>query len=173
MRFLVPALLAATALCGCSAISGHASQVQTAPRGSNVAAATPGGASASSPRPASASSPRPALSAGLPSVAPSATPTGAPPDAPPLIYKVNIDKTTVNGGDTLSGSVLTSSNVASVEARVATYSITVPKTGVGQFALSYVVPKLPFFLARTYDMSIIARNTRGDATSTTIPITIH
>ena len=86
---------------------------------------------------------------------------------------MNIDKTTVYGGDTVSGSVRTSSNVASVEARIATYSIAVPKTGVGHFALSYVVPSLPFFLHRTYDMTIIARNTRGDTTSQTIPITIH
>ncbi len=84
-----------------------------------------------------------------------------------------MNKTVVAGGDTISGSVTTSSNVASVEARVATYSIAVPKTGVGTFALTYVVPNVPFFLHRTYTMTIIARNARGDMATTDVPLTIH
>jgi len=85
-----------------------------------------------------------------------------PPDAAPRILKIVVSATTVYGGDTVSGYVRTSSNVASVELRVGGFSMPVPKSGVGQFQLTYKVPSLPFFLHRTYPMEIIARNTRGD-----------
>jgi hypothetical protein len=86
---------------------------------------------------------------------------------------MKIDKTVVSSGDTVSGTVETSLNVASVEARIANYSISVPKVAPGRFALSYEVPWIPFFFKRTYDMVVIARNTQGDATSRTVPITIR
>jgi hypothetical protein len=47
------------------------------------------------------------------------------------------------------------------------------KVGVGKFALTYRVPPLPFFLHRTYSIEIIARNTRGDAVKTAVPITVR
>lgn len=84
-----------------------------------------------------------------------------------------MDKTTVTSGDRVSGTVLTSSNVASVEARVAGYGIVLHKVGVGRFSLTYTVGNLPFFVHGTYQMQIIARNTRGDATQTSLPITVR
>lgn len=90
-----------------------------------------------------------------------------------MIVGVQIDKTVVQSGDTVSGTVETSLNVASVEARIATYGISVPKVGPGHFALNYQVPNVPFFFRKTYDMVIIARNTAGDQTRRTIPITIR
>ena len=196
MRFLVPTLLAVSAFTACAAFGNHpsGSSVSTTTTTTEVVAASPGvspeplASSGSDDPPAALGSPVPnsgmqSPSAELPATSPgpnaaaTASPTldvpVAAPNEPPQIVGVNINKTTVYGGDTVSGSVRTSSNVASVEARIATYSIVVPRTGIGHFALSYVVPSLPFFLHRTYDMTIIARNTRGDATSKTIPITIH
>lgn len=79
----------------------------------------------------------------------------------------------MQSGDVVSGTVETSSNVASVEARIAAYSIAVPKIGTGRFALTYKVPNLPFFLKKTYDMIVIARNTAGVETTRVVPITIH
>jgi len=79
----------------------------------------------------------------------------------------------VYGGDVVSGTVETSSNVASVEARIGGYGTQMRKVGVGRFALSYRVPKLPFFLHRTYTLEIIARNTRGDAATSSVPITVR
>jgi hypothetical protein len=35
------------------------------------------------------------------------------------------------------------------------------------------VPSVPFFLHKTYDMNVIARNTRGDATAKSLPITVR
>ena len=117
---------------------------------------------------------RPAASA-----TPAATATPAqtvlelPPNAPPHILKVEISKTDVHGGDVVSGFVQTSSNVASVELRIAGFSLSMPKSSTGRFQLSYTVPSVPFFLRKTYPMEIIARNTRGDATRASVPITVH
>lgn len=96
-----------------------------------------------------------------------------PPDAAPQITAMHIDRTTVRGGDTVSGSVVTSSNVASVEARIGYYSIPVPKIAIGHFEINYVVPYLPFFLHRTYTMQVIARNAAGVAVVRTIPIKVR
>ncbi|HVA32968.1 MAG TPA: hypothetical protein VNG31_02395 [Candidatus Baltobacteraceae bacterium] len=95
------------------------------------------------------------------------------PDAPPEIVAVHLSSTTVRSDETLSGTVLTSSNVASVEVRVATYSIGLPKVGVGRFALAYRLGNIPFFVRGTYPMTIVARNTRGDAVHRTLPLTIR
>jgi hypothetical protein len=96
-----------------------------------------------------------------------------PPNAPPQIVDLHLDKTVVQSGEVVSGTVQTSSNVASVEARIASYSISVPKIATGRFALSYTVPKLPFFLKKTYDMVVIARNTAGAQAQRVVPITIR
>jgi hypothetical protein len=96
-----------------------------------------------------------------------------PANARPQIFNVQLSATNLHGGQTVSGIVQTSSNVASVEARIATYSISVPKVGIGRFAISYIVPDLPFFLHRTYYLLVIARNTRGDRIVRSIPITIQ
>jgi hypothetical protein len=95
------------------------------------------------------------------------------PDAPPQIYAVQVNTTNVGSGDTLWGKVLTSSNVASVEVRVATYGFGLQKVGVGRFALSYRLGSIPFFAHGTYPMRIIARNTRGDTAERTLSLTIH
>ena len=95
------------------------------------------------------------------------------PDAPPRILAMSISTPVAHGGDVVSGTVQTSSNVASVEARIAGYSSSMQKVGVGKFVMSYRVPKLPFFLHRTYTIEVIARNTRGDAVTSSVPITIR
>jgi hypothetical protein len=71
------------------------------------------------------------------------------------------------------GTVTASVSVASVEIRIASYSIVATKTAPGLFRVSYVVPNLPFFLRKTYDVKVIARNTRGDQTSREVPLTIR
>lgn len=95
------------------------------------------------------------------------------PNAPPQIVAVNVSSQTVHGGDTISGTVVTSSNVASVEAKIATFSIGVPKVATGRFALNYVVPNVPFFFHGTYPMTVIARNTAGQSVERVIPITVQ
>ncbi|HZY98798.1 MAG TPA: hypothetical protein VFE36_04425 [Candidatus Baltobacteraceae bacterium] len=95
------------------------------------------------------------------------------PDAPPQIVDVEINSTNVGSGDTLWGKVLTSSNVASVEVRVADIGVGLNKVGVGRFMLAYRLGSIPLFARGTYPMHIIARNTRGDKAERTLPLTIH
>jgi len=108
--------------------------------------------------------------------APASTPTAIPylaPDAPPQILAFSISANTVSPGDVLSGSVTASSNVASVEVRVAGYSYNMTKTAPGSFELAVTVPSVPRMFRRTYPLVAIARNTRGDATQRTTQITIR
>jgi len=109
----------------------------------------------------------------LSALPPSPTPSPEPTDAPPKILSVKLSSTNVRSGETIFGSVLASRNVASVEVRVANYGVTMKKVGVGRFELSYTVGNIPFFLHGTYDMHIVARSTRGDAVTSTLPFTVH
>jgi hypothetical protein len=81
---------------------------------------------------------------------------------PPQILDVNLSTREIHGGDTVFGRVRTSSNVASVEARVEGYSSSLPKVVVGEFAIAYKVPPMiPFYLQHTYSLHLIARNVDG------------
>lgn len=159
----------------------------------------PSPASTTRPRPAASqraavtkvqAAPTPAPAVGTPSpsptTAPTATPSPAvtppkvsakvprlPPNAAPQILAVAVSETTVHPGDTVSGSVVTSSNVASVQARIGGYAMTLAKTGVGRFALTYTVAPLPWFIRGTFTMRVIAKNTRGDTVERTIPLTVR
>jgi hypothetical protein len=127
------------------------------------------------------------LPAGTPSAAPSATPARsvavlppAPknierrdPDAPPQILDVAVSQTTVHPGDHIVGRVMTSSNVASVEARIGGYSVGLAKVGIGRFELAYTVGPLPWFVHGNFTMQVIARNTRGDKTTRAVPLTVR
>jgi hypothetical protein len=95
-----------------------------------------------------------------------------PANAAPQILSVAVSETTVHSGDTVSGTVLTTSNVASVEVRIASFGQGLEKTGVGRFHLTYPV-NLPIFVRGTFEMRVIARNTSGESTETTIPITVR
>jgi hypothetical protein len=96
-----------------------------------------------------------------------------PPDAAPQILAVAVSETTVQPGDTVSGRVVTTSNVASVQARIGGYAMTLVKTGVGRFALTYKVAPLPWFIRGTFSMRVIAKNTRGDVVERTVPLTVR
>jgi hypothetical protein len=79
----------------------------------------------------------------------------------------------VSPGQRVNGRVITTSNVASVEVRIATYGIVLQKTGVGTFSMDYAVADVPFFLRGTYSMRVIARNAAGDSDERTLPLTIQ
>ena len=123
--------------------------------------------------PASAVTEQPMVAATLAPHVVAIKPISMPANAPPRILTMSISTPVARGGQIVSGTVETSSNVASVEARIAGYSSNMRKVGVGKFTLSYRVPYLPFFLHRTYSIEVIARNTRGDAVRTSVPITIR
>jgi len=96
------------------------------------------------------------------------------PGEAPQILSVRLDSNSVASGQVVSGSVATSSNVASVEARIGGYGASASRTVVGAFTLSYRVPNLPFFLkGKTYTLQIIARNAAGTSTERDVPITVR
>ena len=191
MRPVAPAVSIAVALlvlAGCGH-AGHATNprqpqalVSTQPK---PAPAGPGAAPASPRAPAAvATRPTPATGA-LASPSESPKPSAAPlapvakkiprlaPDAAPRILDVAVSETTVQPGDRVIGSVVTSSNVASVEARIGGYAVNLVKVGVGKFALTYTVGPLPWFIRGNFTMEVIARNTRGDAVTRAIPLTVR
>ncbi len=96
-----------------------------------------------------------------------------PPDAAPRILAVAVSRTTVESGDRVSGNVVTSSNVASVEARIGGYAVRLSKVGVGRFALNYTVGPLPWFVHGNFMMNVIAKNARGEVATRAIPFTVR
>lgn len=169
-------------LAGCS----HATQSSTSAASAAPGSAAPGPAASRHPltrasAPVSASSP---LTSPSPSPGATATPLATPPrltnkvprvppDAAPRILAVAVSQTVVHPGDTVSGSVVTTSNVASVQARIGGYAVNLSKIGVGRFALTYTVGPLPWFVRGNFSMQVIARNTRGDSVERTIPLTVR
>jgi hypothetical protein len=95
------------------------------------------------------------------------------PDAAPEILSVTVSETTVHPGDRVFGSVVTSSNVASVEARIGGYALSLSKVGVGRFTIAYTVAPLPWFMNGSYAMHVLAHNARGDTVERTIPLTVR
>lgn len=102
-----------------------------------------------------------------------ATVVTAAPEAPPEIIRASLSRSVASPGDVVSGTVITSSNVASVEARIVGYSQSLTKTAAGTFTLTYQVPNVPMFFRRTYSIKVIARNARGETASLELPITIR
>ena len=94
------------------------------------------------------------------------------PDAHPRIINVAISETTVHPGDRVSGNVVTSSNVASVQARIGGYAMSLQKVGVGRFALSYTV-NVPWFIRGNFDLHVIATNTGGATVERVIPLMVR
>lgn len=95
------------------------------------------------------------------------------PDAAPQILDVSVSETDVHPGDRVFGRVVTTSNVASVEARIGGYAMSLVKVGVGRFELTYTVGPLPWFVRGNFTMQVIARNTRGDTATRAIPLTVR
>lgn len=101
------------------------------------------------------------------------TPPPAPvaaPSASPRIVSVWLSETGIAPLERFSGTVTTSTNVASVEMRTETFSYNVPRHAFGQFSFSYVMPELPPPARRHYLLRVIARNAAGVQDIEGIPI---
>jgi hypothetical protein len=85
----------------------------------------------------------------------------APTDAAPKIEKIWMSSLHLREGDSIYGAIATTTNVASVEVRTATFSINVPRRSFGQFTFRLNVLVFPPLLKHTYPLLIIARNTAG------------
>ncbi len=101
------------------------------------------------------------------------TPLVLPTDAAPQIIDLRISSTVFRSGDTVSGLVITSTNVSSVELRLAGYSIPVPSSNLGVFAMTYHVPNIPFFVKHGYTLQVIAKNSKGDQTERDLQVNLQ
>jgi hypothetical protein len=133
-----------------------------------------GNAGAQTPAPASTSAPS-ASAAPSAQASPVATPTilMLAPNAPPEILWVAFSSLTPKVGDLVTETVLTSSNVASVEIRTGGYGFAVPKVDVGRFEGAYRVPSLPFFVSKSLLLEVIARNAAGVAAQRSVSMQIR
>lgn len=66
-----------------------------------------------------------------------------------------------HSGETVSGTVITSTNVAAVELRLAGHTVRMARADFGVWQLSYTVPHIPFYLRKTYTVQVVALNTAG------------
>jgi hypothetical protein len=106
---------------------------------------------------------------------------GSPQAAPaesalprPSIYEVKMSSNVVSAGEIISGHVITSYDVASVEARVQGFSAVLSKRAAGDFALRYRLPPfIPWFLHGRYTLRVIARTTAGVQAVREFPVTLH
>jgi hypothetical protein len=90
---------------------------------------------------------------------------------PVRIAAVELPSDTVHGGDTVTATVLTTSNAAAVTAAVGRYVLDLPKTAPGTFELSLAVPRLPL---PTYRAKIVVTAIRADGAQdqTTVSVKI-
>jgi hypothetical protein len=96
------------------------------------------------------------------------------PDAPPAIVHIAYVPAVTRGpGERFTGTIWTSSNVASVEMRTNLFSINARKRDVGRFDFDVAVYDLPPIFVRAYTLRAIARNTAGVEAEEDLPLRIR
>lgn len=101
------------------------------------------------------------------------TPRAAPNDAPPAIVAMRFSGNVVRRGETWTGSIITSTNVASVEVRTNLFSINVPRRTFGDFHFDLRVFDVPPIFIRAYRVRVIARNSAGEGVEEDLPFRIR
>jgi hypothetical protein len=102
------------------------------------------------------------------------TPPVAAPNAPPRIVRIWVSTLTIEPGSWFDGTILTSTNVASVEVRTAAFSINSKHVAPGVYRFHTHVLELPPLSRRHwYELYIIARNTPGDAQIEEAPLRVE
>lgn len=92
----------------------------------------------------------------------------------PQIVQISPRAPIVSGGEHLRVRIETTSNVASVEARMDGFGQNLQRLGVGRWLFSYQVPQhLPPLLKHAYNMQFIARNVDGIRTTREISVTLR
>lgn len=111
-----------------------------------------------SPLPSGAPTPTPSIS---PLPTPLPTPLVLPDDAPPQILAVRLSDPVFHTGELVTGTIITSTNVAAVEIRLMGRSHRIPREDFGVFQMSYTIPSVPFWLRKTYTAQVVAINSTG------------
>lgn len=136
--------------------------------------------------PTATPAPSPSPSASVtpaPSATPAATPVSSPPplptplilppDAVPQILAVTVNETVFHSGDTIYSTVITSTNVAAVELRVAGKAIRFPRVDFGVWQLAYTLPTIPRRMLHDYSAQIVAMNSAGVTTARPVTISLR
>jgi len=76
-------------------------------------------------------------------------------------------------GERWSGTIIASTNVASVEVRTNLFSIDVPRRGYGDFRFTLHVFDVPPIFIRPYNLRVIARNSAGESVEEDLPFRIR
>jgi hypothetical protein len=100
-------------------------------------------------------------------------PVPAANGAPPKILAMHFSGDEVKRGETWSGEIVTTTNVASVEVRSNLFSINVPRRGFGRFAFTLRVYDVPPIFVRAYQIRVIARNSAGQPVEEHFPFRIR
>jgi hypothetical protein len=98
----------------------------------------------------------------------------AQPNAPPQIVAMWFSTLTLTPGSWFDGTIVGSTNVASVEVRTAAFSINSKQIAPGVYHFHMRVLELPPLSRRhSYELYIIARNTPGDQSVEKAPLRIE
>ncbi len=110
-----------------------------------------------------------AIAAGAPLPQPIFAASGSKPKIVAMRYTSN----NVALGGTWAGTVVTTTNVASVEVRTNLFTIDVPRRRFGVFAFRLNLLDVPPIFIRAYRLRVIARNAAGDETEEDMPFRIR
>ena len=105
--------------------------------------------------------------------APLPTPAPAANDARPRILAIRLSGREVRRGHSWSGTIVTTTNVASLEVRTNLFSIDVPRKAFGRFAFDLHVLDVPPIFIRAYRVRAIARNSAGIEAEEDFPLRIR
>lgn len=94
-------------------------------------------------------------------------------DAPPRILSMQFSSLDVKRPGRWSGTIVTGTNVASVEVRTNLFSIDVPRTTYGLFRFTMNVFDTPPIFVRAYRLRVIARNSAGVEDEEDLPFRIR
>ena len=100
-------------------------------------------------------------------------PAVAANQAPPRILAMHFSTNDIRRGQTWSGTIVTTTNVASVEVRTNLFSIDVPRRRYGDFTFDLRVYDVPPIFVRAYRVRVIARNSAGVQAEEDFPLRIR
>ncbi len=104
--------------------------------------------------------------------APSPAIRATPARKGPQIISITATPDVVHAGGTVAWLVLTTADVVSVVAHVATYTLPMQRVGPGRFALNFSIPaNVPGFFHGRYDLTVHAENSSGSSTER--PVTLR
>lgn len=101
------------------------------------------------------------------------TPLALPPDAAPQILAIQLSDPVFHSGELVSGTIVTSTNVAAVEIRMMGRSRRIPRTDIGIFQISYTMPRVPFWMRKTYTAQVVAMNSAGVETERDLTVSVR